>query len=326
MTNKTSKVAHEELSPILREFDDYISNRSQQTRSTYLYILCDLDDFLFKINRLLENLQRKDVQEYLDTRRKKCSMNRVHYDAGVIKTFAEWLWEEGKISEEEFRKIKKYTKSHKKATDEVGKREALSEDEIRKLFEIRNPLVRMLIWIGLNFGLRRNEVCNLKLSDIDFDKMLFIIRYSKEYKTRAIPMFTKQVKTIKEWLRLRGQLGHDYVFSSVTGRRLSRDSSNRYYKQISKQTGIHVYSHRLRYTYAVTLWRNKVDIFIISKMLGHANIQTTMIYLRVPEEEVRQRYREEAQRCFGRESLQNSIPEGQLDSAFIETFCHSTGR
>jgi integrase/recombinase XerD len=70
------------------------------------------------------------------------------------------------------------------------------------------------------------------------------------------------------------------------------------FNEISKITGIHVYPYKLRYTYAVKLWRHGVDILVISKMLGHTSIDTTMRYLRVKEEEIREKYLEETKGLF----------------------------
>lgn len=51
------------------------------------------------------------------------------------------------------------------------RKQILTEKEIERVYrETKDPLTRILIWFGLNFGLRPNELCNLKLSDIDLDR------------------------------------------------------------------------------------------------------------------------------------------------------------
>ena len=72
-----------------------------------------------------------------------------------------------KVSKKSPLKTNEHTKKQKTNTGKA--RRALTKEEIEMIYEeVKNPLVHTLIWFGLNFGLRPSEICNLKLSDIDF--------------------------------------------------------------------------------------------------------------------------------------------------------------
>jgi integrase len=89
---------------------------------------------------------------------------------------------------------------------------------------------------------------------------------------------------------------HDRVFFNTKLGKLN--SLGHIFKKISEASELHIYPYKLRYTHAVKLWRHGVNILVISKMLGHDIIDTTMRYLRVEEQENREEYLEQTKGLF----------------------------
>lgn len=65
-------------------------------------------------------------------------------------------------------------------------------------------------------------------------------------------------------------------------------SLNQIFKQLEKKTGVHVHPHLFRHTHATELIKAGVDIYRVSKRLGHSNIGTTLnVYGHLTKEDLR---------------------------------------
>ncbi|MHA2248035.1 MAG: tyrosine-type recombinase/integrase [Candidatus Hodarchaeales archaeon] len=217
----------------------------------------------------------------------------------TIKRFAKWLWEEDKITQKEYKKI--YGYKVKLDLGESNRRVLTPEEEEKGYKRLANPLLKMMFWTGLRYGLRRSEYINLKIDDVDLDKRIVIIRKSKGNKTRRIGILKTHVPIWQQWFKTREayQVDHDHIFFTDRGKAGTR-SFDRYFNKLSEQVlgNKEITSHTLRYTYAVKCWRSGMDLVVLSKMLGHANLTTTQIYLRIDEEEILEKYKEQASRVL----------------------------
>jgi len=132
----------------------------------------------------------------------------------------------------------------------------------------------------INTGLREEEVCNLKLSDVIIsDRKGTVIVTGKGDKYREVPLNKTARKAIQEYLEVRPNRG-EYLFVSNKSNRLSESQLYRIIRKYADMAGIKAHPHMLRHTFAYKLAReNKVDLEILRNLLGHANINTTAIYL-----------------------------------------------
>jgi integrase/recombinase XerD len=130
-------------------------------------------------------------------------------------------------------------------------------------------------------GLRLGELCNLKVFDIDFDRNQVYVRSSKGKKDRYT--------ILGEFTRI---LLHQYIdyyqptnwlFYSLNNE--FRKINTRYIQEkfhiLLRQNGIYKKAsvHTLRHSFATHLLEQNVNIFYIMKLLGHASISSTLIYL-----------------------------------------------
>lgn len=151
-------------------------------------------------------------------------------------------------------------------------------------------LLKHKILIGLLYGcgLRCMEVRNIELKHLDFDRKLLHIVQSKGNKDRYVPLSEHLIRGIKKYISAEHPL--KYLFEG-TGNPEGKDFDSRYsqrgvqwaVKTIAKQAGIlkDVHTHMLRHTYATHLLEDGVNIITVQKMMGHANIESTMVYLHV---------------------------------------------
>lgn len=142
----------------------------------------------------------------------------------------------------------------------------------------KRPPWLTVTYLGTRAGLRRAEIHNLLWADIDFDRGILSVTpkkdwHPKDYECRDIPMPDDLFKNLKE-LPKRGP----YVIYDKYGDRLSLDSYTAYYGKEVKKCGLAGNVHKLRHTYASHLVQNGVDLYTVSKLMGHSSIKTTEIY------------------------------------------------
>jgi site-specific recombinase XerD len=158
----------------------------------------------------------------------------------------------------------------------------LSPTEVQRILEnvpnLKHRCILMTLYSG---GLRRSELINLKVTDIDSERMLIHIGNSKGNKDR----YTLLSNTLLTMLR------HYYIsFKPVTwlfegpkGRQYSATSIENIFKRALKKSGInkHATPHTLRHSFATNLLEQGVNLRYIQELLGHASSKTTEIYTRV---------------------------------------------
>jgi site-specific recombinase XerD len=161
----------------------------------------------------------------------------------------------------------------------------LNRTELKELFATPKLLKhRIVLTLIYSAGLRGQEVINLKLPDIDFERMTIHIRQSKYKKDRILPLSPTMSIGLKKYLQVENP--HIWFFN---GKQLGSKYSNRglswIMRETLKKTNINkqVNLHSLRHAYATHLLEEGVNIVTLKELLGHANITTTMIYLHVAQ-------------------------------------------
>jgi site-specific recombinase XerD len=159
----------------------------------------------------------------------------------------------------------------------------LNRSELRELF-IAPPLLKHRILLSLIYsaGLRSQEAINLKISDIDFERKTIHIRQSKYKKDRMVPLSEYMAKGLRKYFSI--EHPYTWIFNGKEADgRYSVKGLSWVMRQALKKTGItkDVSLHSLRHSYATHLLEDGVNILTIKSLLGHSNIDTTMIYLHV---------------------------------------------
>ncbi|HPJ60819.1 MAG TPA: tyrosine-type recombinase/integrase [Bacteroidales bacterium] len=140
---------------------------------------------------------------------------------------------------------------------------------------------KLLLWIIYSCGLRRSEVTNIRLRDLDRDRGIIHIREGKGMVDRIVPVSEKVWGKIDEYIR--SYSPREYLFEGQSGGRYSSESVYRVFKCALRRAGINkdVGVHSLRHSYATHLHENGLDIRYIQELLGHRSTKTTEIYTHV---------------------------------------------
>lgn len=183
---------------------------------------------------------------------------------------------------------------------------AISKEESAALLEflskpsLRNVRDRAIICLMLGCGLRRAEVCDLRLKDVSLQSRTARI-IGKGNKERKIYFPPAVQSALADWLDKRKSFTFDgdagYVFGRIDNRqtlhlnlRFDPSSVSRIVsKAVQKCEGIseEMTPHDLRRTYATRLIGRNVDIVEVQKLMGHASVATTGNYVRKDEDDLR---------------------------------------
>jgi integrase/recombinase XerD len=197
-----------------------------------------------------------------------------------INSFLSWLKEEGYVTEHlRLRLLSSPAKPLR----------GISDSEIRSLlsfrprtpFELRTwTLVQML----LDSGCRIEELLTVNEMAIDLDNLTCTVK-GKGNKERQVPFSLELRKTLWRYINHKSRRGlkRSYLFCTHIGNRLSYRNAYRDVKLLCQRAGVvgdHVHPHSFRHAFACSYIRQGGDIYRLSRILGHASISTTQLYLR----------------------------------------------
>ena len=176
----------------------------------------------------------------------------------------------------------------------------LNEDELRQLMDAagqhrvdycrrRN---RAIIATFAFTGVRRGELLGLRVTEVDLIDRTVRIEDGKGGKTRILPLLDQACEAVQEWLEVRRDNDHDYLFTTTHGNRIHASRLQIIWKGILERSGIAkpgVTMHTLRHTFATLLLRSgRCDLVSLQKLLGHSRLDTTAIYLHVGPQQLRE--------------------------------------
>jgi integrase/recombinase XerD len=157
-----------------------------------------------------------------------------------------------------------------------------SKDEVKRILNAtKNNKHKLLLWVIYSCGLRRSEITNIRLTDLDRERSILHIREGKGMVDRIVPVSGKVWEKLDEYIDGFGP--KKYLFEGQSGGRYSSESVYRVFKQALQKAGIHkdVGVHSLRHSYATHLHESGLDIRYIQELLGHKSTRTTEIYTHV---------------------------------------------
>ena len=178
-----------------------------------------------------------------------------------------------------------------KIVDKKGVLAMLSQINTKCPTGIRNYAIILMMYRA---GLRVQEVCNLRLNDVNFDTGFIYVQQGKGKKDRYVPMDDDVIKSSKLWLSIRPE--SKFFFCTLKGGQLDQRYIREVCYRLSKKAGVYIQDgaekksvspHKLRHTCFTELLReNTCNIREIQELAGHSKLETTMIYTHVVMDEL----------------------------------------
>ncbi len=145
-------------------------------------------------------------------------------------------------------------------------------------------------------GIRASELVCLNVEDVNLRAALLYCRSAK--RERTVPIYPTAVAAVAEYLsRVRGiapgEARGQALFTNLNGKRLTRQGFWKIVKGYAEQAHIakEITPHTLRHSFALHLLENGAELKDIQAMLGHADISSTQVYVRLMNEHVKEVYR-----------------------------------
>ena len=167
--------------------------------------------------------------------------------------------------------------------------------------EFKDPIADPLTTMMLETGVRVSEICNMDVDDVDLDDLSALILGGKGEKDRTVLFTEITAKRIGEWMTERGIRsqkqsidGRNPLFVSKSGQRITPRWVQKLMDRIADRAGItrsRLTPHTLRHTFASGLLERGADLVTIQRLLGHASIATTRVYLEISDQTLREIYR-----------------------------------
>jgi len=203
----------------------------------------------------------------------------------TIKSFFNYLEEEDSIVKNPTRKIRVPQKKNKIPTvmskyevDLIIRSVDFAPCRCRKN-NTRDKLVLSLLYYT---GIRRSELLNLSWTDINLSMSTVTIRFGKGGKDRLIPLHKKVTGLLDKYLDERLPLKTDALIIGEQGRRMCLGSFRNLLDMYLALSGLKKkgYSaHSFRHSFATHLVEAGVDLFKVQRLMGHASLDTTKIYI-----------------------------------------------
>lgn len=175
----------------------------------------------------------------------------------------------------------------------------LSLDEIRALLAAPNVTTRVgirdraMLHLCFAGGLRVSELVTLPLAHLSLHRPPSIRVYGKGRRERTLPLWKETVADLRAWLAVRGTVPAPELFVNGQGTAMTRAGFEYVLTKHTRTAGARcptlkgraVSPHQLRHSCAVVMLQATRDIRKVALWLGHADIRTTEIYLRVDPSE-----------------------------------------
>jgi len=281
-----------------REFAD-------TTYVTYSYTFSRLIDFLD--DPPIASITSDDIRRFLDylSRNHKLSKRSVHDNWVTLSSL--WTWAEGelqiphvirgKIDRPRFPAplIEPLTQEEIKALIKASEfmEYARKGRNHGKLTRAKRPTAardKSIILTLLDSGIRAQELCDLLISDYDPKRGRLHVRHGKGDKARHIFLGDRSRKSIWRYLAERGDCQQsDPLFSTKTNEALERNNLRHMLGIIGGRAGVkRCHPHLFRHTFAIQFLRNGGNLATLQQILGHADISTVLVYVKLAESDIEQ--------------------------------------
>lgn len=209
----------------------------------------------------------------------------------------------------DYKKMNSGSKKKKKSKEDVI---SLKPEEIKQLYEnatdptLRNELIIRLLY---QTGLRRGELADIRLEDIDTDEREIDIHAEKTHLNRTVYYKPNLDTLLNRWINVDRKAlvtaGSEYLFPTFKTEQIAPKQINRIVRKAADAAGLQEYvytnaegrdqmkitAHVLRHSFAMNCLRNGMDSKFIQELMGHAKIETTERYLDAMDDDMRKAYR-----------------------------------
>ena len=270
----------------LQEFLDVkaLEGCSKATIENYKF---NLNKFLLGIGKDPTEIGTQDIRKYLADYKRERGVSNTTLDnmRRVFQSFFTWMHREGYIIKDPCAAVNKIR------ADKIIKN-PYSDEEMELMREAaKNLREKAIIEVLYSTGMRIGELEKLNKDDIDFVNGKAIV-FGKGAKEREVYFNVKAQLALKKYLENRNDTNEAlFVGLQSPYNRLKVSTYEKILRELGGRCGVHCHPHRFRRTCATILLNKGMPIQEVSKVLGHAKLETTMIYCEIDQQSVATNHR-----------------------------------
>ncbi|WP_338447756.1 tyrosine-type recombinase/integrase [Niallia oryzisoli] len=212
----------------------------------------------------------------------------------TMRAFLRYCYQEGWIEEpihERFKPVKT-PEDEIQAFTPAEVKALLNQSDDSRFVGFRD---KVMIYVLLDTMVRISELLNMKRSNVDL-KSGFIKLEPHETKTkrsRSVPISTKTIKLLEEYMKESEDFGSEYLFVTYDGRDILSNTWRRRLTELGEMAGIsnkRVSPHTFRHTGALFYIMNGGDPFSLQKILGHSDMSMVRKYIQMTDSDVKRQH------------------------------------
>ena len=157
------------------------------------------------------------------------------------------------------------------------------EEAMKVVLAPHNLKHRAVLALAYSAGLRVSEIAALRVSDVDPQRAVILVKHGKGRKDRYTILAKRTKRLIEVYIDL--YKPQEWLFEGQHGGHLSSRSIQEVFSRAKDKVGItkNVSIHSLRHSFATHLLEDGTDIRYIQELLGHSNSKTTQIYTHIAQ-------------------------------------------
>jgi site-specific recombinase XerD len=260
-------------------------NYSTHTLKSYLNIL---DHFLRWLTVPLSEVTRKEIGMYVDDLlRKRRTPKTITCHLQTIRLFFDYL-----INEEEIPIVNPVTRISLRLPKPLPRH--LKDDQVTRLLAVITDVRdRAMFMLMLRCGLRVQEVADLTIDAVDYQRKQIFVSKGKGSKDRMVYVSEDARSALLAYLSKRSPKGKSLFLvqkGTMRGQPISVRGIQKRMESYARKSKLNVSCHRLRHTMATQLLNADADLATIQDLLGHEQITTTQRYCWVANLKVQRDY------------------------------------
>ncbi len=276
--------------PEIERFQKWLRRQRPHT-STYLHYTSDLRFFFNWAGKSPSEITVRDVDAYIEhSRELGHSIATVNRRLAAVGAFYHFL----DLEADDAPPCPVIPKRHFIHQGETLPRD-VEDPQLERFFAVvTGPRDRAMFLLMLRCGLRVGEVRNLSLNDLYLQpspgSLPRLWLNGKGGKQRVAYLSRQPLAALKAWLEVRPVVKEQAVFLNCFGKRISVTGIQDRLAGYCRQAGIWITCHQFRHTFGRHLTEARVPVTSLQRLLGHARLTTTEIYVHLSDQQLQSDY------------------------------------